>query len=250
MPDSKSPQSFSLKSSRGGQFCPKCGKTQGEFIGMFCKECFLKDHPALVHMPDKLELEFCQRCQKVRIEGQWVIQDEMVLKKWIEKKINVRKLHDVVVEIQLIPQTDATSDIETHIMGGLEGEMVEFNLKSKLMPRKSICNDDMLVSSNYYEGIIQVRFEEKTPEKVRQVQTDIEEALKPLNKNDSKAVVTTWEIQKFGFDAWIVSRKATKAAAVFVSRKYHGTIKVSPKLIGLSEKGKHESRMTYLVRIP
>lgn len=236
--------------ARGGQFCPKCGKTQGEFIGMFCKDCFLKDHPDLVHMPDKLELEFCQRCQKVRIEGQWVIQDEAVLKKWIEKKINVRKLHDVVLDIQLIPQNDATSDIETHIMGGLEGETVEFNLKSKLVPRKSICNDDMLVSSNYYEGIIQIRFTEKSMEKIRQIQADIDEALRPLAKTDSKAVVTNWIPQKFGLDAWIVSRKATKAAANFVARKYRGTIQASPKLIGLSDKGKHESRMTYLVRIP
>ena len=238
------------KMSRSGQFCPKCGKTKGEFVGLFCKECFLKDHPDLVHMPDKLELEFCSRCQKVRIEGKWVVQNEDTFTHWIAKKVNIRKLNKPEVRISLIPKEDATSDIEAHIEGEMEGQLIVFTLSSKLLPRKSICNDDMLVSSNYYEGIIQIRFAEKTPEKIRQVQKDIEEAMKPLQKTDSKAVVTTWEMQTFGIDAWVVSRKAAKAAAIFVSRKYKGTVKVTSKLIGLSEKGKQEHRLTYLVMIP
>lgn len=244
------PNGKETKKVHGGHFCPKCGKTQGEFIGLFCRDCFLKDHPDLVHMPEKLELEYCQRCQKVRVEGKWVVQEENTFKNWISKKVNVKKLHQANVDIQLTPRDDATSDIDVHIEGELEGQDVAFTLHSKLVPLKSICNDDMLVSSNYYEGIIQIRFTEKTMEKIRQVQKDIDDALRPLAKDDSKAVVTNWVPQKFGFDAWVVSRKATKAAANFVVRKYRGTIQASPKLIGLSDKGKHESRMTYLVRIP
>ena len=109
----------------------------------------------------------------------------------------------------------------------------------------------MLITSDYYEGIVQVRFAEKTPEKMRMIQDEIMNALVPLQKLDSKAVVVNSAVQDFGIDAWIVSRKGAKAAAVAVSRAHGGTMSVSGKLIGLDvHTSKTKNRLTFLVRIP
>ncbi len=96
-----------------------------------------------------------------------------------------------------------------------------------------------------------MRFTDKTPEKIKKVQIQIDAALAPMQHSDSKAVVVNWVLQKFGIDAWIVSGKAAKTAAIAIQRIYSGTIASSGKLIGQdSHTGKTKNRMTYLVRIP
>jgi nonsense-mediated mRNA decay protein 3 len=213
----------------------------------------LKDHPSLIKIPSKLELEKCKRCDKVRLNGRWLEWSDEAVHKWIIDHINVKALDLPTVEIEMRPHPKEEKEFRLKIMvkGEVEDSPVEVTLYSTLFIRSNICNDDMLITSDYYEGIVQVRFSEKTPEKVRAIQDEIVSALTPLQKLDSKAVVVNWVGQDFGIDAWIVSKKGAKAAAVAVSRAHGGTMSVSGKLIGLDvHTSKTKNRLTFLVRIP
>lgn len=235
------------------RFCPKCGATNGEFIGAFCRNCFLEDHPDLAKIPSKLELPRCNRCGKVRIETRWYPWDSERVRAWVASKVNARNVNGATIAIEMTPhpKDEKQQIIVARVAGMVEDQQVDLVLNSTLFLRGGICNDDMLVSSDYHEGVIQVRMREMNPEKIKGVQAEIDKALVPLQKADSKAVVVNWVPQKFGFDAIVVSSKAAKAAAVAVSRLHKGTMSVSGKLIGLdvhSTKQKH--RLTFLVRIP
>lgn len=233
--------------------CPKCGTAEGKFIGMFCTPCYLKDHPSLVKLPAKMEFEKCKRCGKIRLNGRWAEWSDEAVHKWIQERVNVKALQSPTFELQLTPHPKEEKEfhIRVHVTGEVDDSPVDVVLHSTLFVRSNICNDDMLITSDYYEGIVQVRFSEKTPEKVRLVQDEIVAALTPLQKLDSKAVVVNWVGQDFGLDAWIVSKKAAKAAAVAISRLHHGTMSVSGKLIGLDvHTSKTKNRLTFLVRIP
>lgn len=232
------------------QFCPKCGKTEGEFIGLFCRDCFLLDHPNLVQIPPLLEMERCNRCEKVRLQGNWIPWDAQKIGQWIISQIKSRELRGMKVDLELGEIVEKKAPVWIHVSGELENQPVSFHLQTIFKLKGSICNDDMLVSSDYYEGIIQIRFEDNTPEKAREVKELIENALIPLHAADSKAVVVNWIVQKFGFDAWIVSNKAAKAAAITVARKFNISPQVTSKLIGLSRTGKERHRKTFLLRMP
>ncbi len=235
---------------RDEKFCPKCGTTQGDFIGLFCSNCYLKDHPDLASIPPKLEIEVCSRCQKIRLFGKWSPQSEELLVDWVKQKVKASKLSFPHSRVEIIPNTDGTSLVRVFVQGELERQLVSFELASLLAPKKTMCNDDMLVSSNYFEGIIQVRFAEKTPEKVRDAMKWLEVWLKPMQRDDSKAVITIYSSQKMGFDARVVSGKAAKTVAIRLAKEMKGTFSASGKLIGLDDKGKHKQRMTYLIRLP
>lgn len=237
---------------RSGQFCPKCGKTSGTFIGLFCRSCFLKDHPHFVSFPEALILERCNVCLKIRPQGKWVNWDDELVQVWVAGKLKHR-LVDAQTHISIVPNPKKPKAffVRANVSGETDGENVEFLAETTLTIRGAICNDDMLVSSDYYEGIIQVRFTERTNEKIRAVQDEIDAALEPMRKEDPKAQVVNWVLQKHGLDAWIVSRKAAKAAAVAVTRQHEGTMSVSGKLIGLDvHSSKTKNRLTFLVRIP
>lgn len=233
--------------------CPKCGASDKPLIGMFCRDCYLKDHPSLVKVPSKLEIEKCKRCEKIRLNGRWAEWNNEAIHKWIKEKINVKALAlpDVQIEMTPHPKEEKEFRLKIFVKGEVEDSPVELVLHSTLFLRSNICNDDMLITSDYYEGIVQIRFAEKTPEKIRQIQDEVVAALAPLQKLDSKAVVVNWVMQDFGLDAWIVSKKGAKAVAVAVSRAHGGTFSVSGKLIGLDvHTSKTKNRLTFLVRIP
>lgn len=235
------------------RLCPKCGKTEGEFIALFCRDCFLKDNPDLVKVPSKIELERCKRCEKIRVGGRWEEWSDERVEHMLLDKLKVKGVDSPQVRVEWTPHPKSEKEYRVHytVDGTIDDLPVTFDTNSTLFIRSNICNDDMLISSDYYEGIVQVRFTERTPEKIRAVQDEIIAALTPLQKADSKAVVVNWVLQKHGLDAWIVSSKGAKAAAVAVSRARNGTMSVSGKLIGMdvhSTKSKH--RLTFLVRVP
>ncbi len=234
--------------------CPKCGLVEGKtFVGMFCTECYLKDHPSLIKLPAKMEIEKCKRCGKIRLNGRWAEWTDEAVHKWIKDHVNAKALQvpEITIEMRPHPKEEKEFRLKINITGEVENSPVDVMLHSTLFIRSNICNDDMLITSDYYEGIVQVRFSEKTPEKMRMIQEEITAALLPLQKLDSKAVVVNWAAQDFGIDAWIVSRKGAKAAAVAVSRAHGGTMSVSGKLIGLDvHTSKTKNRLTFLVRIP
>ncbi|MEK6970272.1 MAG: NMD3-related protein [archaeon] len=239
--------------SSSSRFCPKCGKTEGRFIGHFCQDCFFHDHPDLVTIPPILELNTCNYCGKVSLAGKWVEWDDELVHMWIEDQVKVKRLGDVSLHVRVVPspRTKKERSVTITVNGTIEDSPLEYVARSTLFVRGGICNDDMLVTSNYYEGIVQIRFGERTPEKVKKVQEQVDAALAPIHRSDSKAVVVNWVLQKHGVDAWIVSGKAAKAAAIYVQRKNAGTLSMSGKLIGIdSHTNKTKNRMTYLVRVP
>ena len=233
--------------------CPKCGTKEWAFVGVFCQSCFLKDHPKLIEIPSKLEIEKCNRCGKVRVQGQWKEWDDDSVHRWIKEKVKAKGMHDVVITLELRPHPKEEKEMRVKVMvsGEIEQTKLDLTLYATLFIRSNICNDDMLISSDYYEAIIQVRFPDRTVERVRSLQDELVKALAPIQKLDSKAVVVNWALQTNGFDAWIVSSKAAKAAAVYLSRQHKGTISVSNKQIGLdTHTSKTKYRFTYLVRLP
>jgi NMD protein affecting ribosome stability and mRNA decay len=239
-----------MPAKNDGKFCPKCGSVKGNFIGVFCKTCFLEDHPGLVKIPEKLELERSKFSGKIHLQGRWIEWDEKLVGKWIASKIKYRDVADVSLKIDLIPEDEKRTIVKVHIEGLVENQLIGLDFDFPLFFRSSITHDEMLVRSDYYEAIVQIRFAEKSTEKIRDFMEQIETMLKPMEAVDGKAVVVKWISQARGFDARVVSKKAAKTVAVNLMRRYRGKMRVSDKLIGLDPKGKRKYRLTFLVRLP
>jgi len=53
------------------RFCPKCGKTEGDFFKGFCVPCYLESHDVL-KVPDKVTVKRCHDCGLFFLERKWV----------------------------------------------------------------------------------------------------------------------------------------------------------------------------------
>ncbi len=232
------------------RFCPKCGKESNQFFKNFCLNCFLEDHPNLVEIDKEIVIDHCKRCNQIRIRFNWVEQSPENLVEIVNEKLKVKDLENFVVKVKLIPFDKGKSIAKIKIEGELEGSKLFLERESILKPQSLICDACMKVSSNYHEGIIQIRGTKKTS------LLELEEALLKLKEflafeeeKDSLAKIVGLKKVPNGFDVLIGSNKASKHVSVKLAKEYKVKYVYSNKLIGETDDGSRKYRNTYCVRI-
>jgi len=202
--------------------CPKCGKTSKEkkFIDAFCIDCY----PYNLKIPEKIEIEICKRCRRMRIKGEW----KEYSKKKIEKHIEGKCKGDFSsVEYNLESQT-ATFTI---VKGDSEAQVErEIPFKEKTV----ICPDCSKIAGGYFESIIQLRGNERKVKKYAKILTRMLSRSTFISKVDEK---------KEGTDLYVGSTRSVleTIAELGVKRK------ITRKLAG-TKHGKKFYRTTFLLR--
>lgn len=201
--------------------CPKCGRTsdQVEFIEAFCKD----DYPVKLKLPDKIELEQCARCHKVRLRGEWL-------------SYNEKKIGEYVISKCRGDFESAEYNLNTQTVAFLMRETGTRVLRAvPLEIKKTICQQCSRISGGYYEAIIQLRGD---PLKVR---GHAQMLAKRLAK---KTFIAREEEKDAGLDMYVGSSKAVVEVMSLLGIK---TL-ITKKLIG-REEGKRLYRTTFLIRL-
>lgn len=156
------------------KICPSCGRSGVEFIGSFCKDCYLNKNK-LIEVPRVVEVVQCRQCGKI-IGGS--VED--IVKSKVKTKFDGKIKFD-----------DGKIKFETEIQGvKINQEFpVEVRIKSRL------CEECGRIKSGYYEGIIQVRNDKG------------EEIIKKIQEN---TFISKIEEQKNGIDIYTGSAKETR----------------------------------------
>jgi NMD protein affecting ribosome stability and mRNA decay len=148
------------------KICPSCGKSKVEFIGSFCKDCYLGKNK-LVEAPRTVEIVRCRQCGKM-ISGS---AEDLV-------KSKTKTNHEGTVEY-----AEGKAVYETEIDGVKIRQ--EFPIEVKI--RERLCERCGRIKSGYYEAIIQVRNGKE------------EEIIKKL---ENETFITKIEKQKTGVDIY------------------------------------------------
>ncbi len=201
--------------------CPKCGRTSDkvEFIDAFC----IYDYPISIKTPDRVELEQCTRCGRIKIRGEWT--------PFTEKKVA-----DMVLGRCKGDFEDSSYDMAYQTASFLLRKGAgRVERKIPLDIRRTICPQCSRISGGYFEAIIQLRGDRAKGEKLA------ETLLKRLEK---KTFVTKTEEKDEGLDLYIGNSKAVVALMGELGLK----VLITKKLVGRDE-GKRLYRTTFLIRL-
>ncbi len=202
--------------------CPKCGRknTEVKFIEAFCVDCY----PYNIKLPEKIEIEICKRCGKMRLKGEWIPYDK-------------NKIEEYTISKCRGDFTDAKYDIESGKITFVvkKGETEVF--VERWLPFKkiiTICPECSRIAGGYYEAIIQLRGD---PRKIAKYSKTILRVLK------TKTFITKTEEKHSGIDIFVGSTKAVLEVCGMLG--LHAII--TKKLMGRRE-GKRYYRTTFSIR--
>jgi len=200
-------------------FCVECG-TEGPVYEGLCAKCFRKGYP-VVQPIELLDVARCESCGSYRLRSGWSKVDrELALPQILREAMPPLAPYERVGFTQVTRDEDANNlALTVKAVGRFQDLAVlqDFHVRVRIKP--SLCDSCQKQRGRYYEGILQVRGEDRelTPREVGAVRT----------------FVTTR-----------VDR--SEGAATFVS--FGGTVSASPKLFG-QKQGKEVYRVTALVRL-
>ncbi len=231
------------------QFCPKCGTTKCVFIKGFCQNCFLEDNKIIV-LPQKIPVEHCKKCGKIRVKGKWLEQSEQNIKRIVESALKLKQISLPVVSIELKPLEDGTTIASVAVEGKIGGEKILLETESLLVQKEITCNDCTLLGANYYEAVLQLRFgEKKSEEEMQKTIIELDSLARALEKKDSLAKITSIQKAHGGFDALVGSKRAAKKIVEHFEKRHKAQTKSSFTLAGVNSSGKVKKRFTFLIKM-
>ncbi len=228
------------------RFCPKCGKKEGIFIKGFCENCFLQDNKLLI-LPDKLQFEFCRKCNKIKVQRHWVEFDSMELLDFVKSKVKSKdfEVQDIEIELEEIDEKNFNALLE--VKGLIENNLLSLRGVIKLQFASGTCDSCMKISSDFFEATIQARFEEKN-EKQEKVMNEFKLLISEMNKKDPLSRVVKTIKNRKGFDLVLSSNRSAKISSEKLAKKYNSKVIRSFSVVGVDKSGKEKRRYTYCVR--
>ncbi|MBU2099988.1 60S ribosomal export protein NMD3 [Candidatus Micrarchaeota archaeon] len=228
------------------KFCPKCGSKKGPFIKGFCKDCFLQDNK-LIDFSERIELPYCKRCNKIKLQRIWAEQNSLELIDFLKTKIKSKDFQIQEIEIELEEAREKKFNALITAKGIFEDAPLIVHGIIKIILVSSICDSCMKISSDYFEAIVQLRFEEET--KKEKILNEFRKLISEMQSNDPLSRIVKLKKLKNGFDLVLSSNRAAKISSEKIAKKYFSRVTRSFSLVGVTKTGKEKKRHTYCVRI-
>jgi len=233
------------------RFCPKCGKEAKHFIHGFCIDCYLEDHPELVYIPDRIEVDSCTQCLRIRVKGKWISGRGENIKELITSKIKT-DISSPDISISFHDETPKGAIYRVDVRGKIEGEPVEYEKYVEIVYNRKVCDICAKKGSTYYEALVQLRPKSKEVDikRMREAFRFLRNENRAIIAEDRKAEIFRFENAKNGIDIFFGSQRAAKIALQRLSQKYDVSIKETYTLVGIDKKtGKRRYTVTYSVRL-
>ena len=233
-----------------GRFCPKCGKSDKAFYGNFCIDCYLKDHPDVLHL-ENISFNQCPRCLRVFSRGEWESGKPEHMEELISSRVKTA-LIDPSIHVVLLEGNAKREIYEVTVEGQLGGEQVSLANEVQVKYVKDMCNVCSRKSGNYYEAIIQLRPKEKVVDldRLKTALIFLRNEARALTKKDRHAEIFRYELVKNGIDIYFGSSRVAKISLQHLQSTYDPVIKESYTLRGVDkETGKKRYSVTYSVRV-
>jgi nonsense-mediated mRNA decay protein 3 len=202
--------------------CPKCGRSDREvkFLDAFCVDCY----PFNLKIPDEVEIEFCKRCNRMRIKGEWMPYNRKKLERHIASKARGE-----------FESVEYNSEKGEFVFTVRKGDVSVEVKKPFIFDKKVvICPDCSKIAGGYYESIIQLRGNRKKVAKYSKILT------KMLKR---RTFITKTEEKHGGVDIFAGSTRVVLEAVAELGLR----AKITRKLVGTKE-GKRAYRATFSIR--
>src|SRR3989441_8391882 len=216
-------------------FCVECGADGPVYEGL-CANCFRKKYP-VVKPVELLDLARGASCGSFRLRPGWAKVDrELVPPQLLRDAMPALPPYERVGFTQVAREEDANNLAVTVKAVGRYRDLApvqDFHLRVRIKP--SICDSCQKQRGRYYEGILQVRGEDRelSPGEVRAVRTFV--AARVDRSEGSEAFVSRIEEIHGGLDFYLSKNALAKGIARDVAGSFGGTVAASPKRYGQKE---------------
>lgn len=234
--------------------CPECGKNSGRMVGNVCPDCFGKKLN-LFELPSVLHARICPRCGAHYYKSKWedMGTPEEVAVLTAEENLGIAGiLENVSVGMHAHPRSPYIFDVFVDAKGDVGGVAYYKDGKTEVRIKREACDMCSRRAGGYFEGIIQIRANNRTitKEEVTECLKLVEETmLTQLKKGDKLAFVTDTMTFKDGADVYIGSAKAGRHVCKHIIEIKGGTFAESYTLAGMRD-GREIYRTTFSMKLP
>jgi len=232
-------------------FCVECGR-DGPTVEGLCVDCFRKRNP-IVRPPDAIDAVVCVDCGRIETEGGWVRVDlEVAIPTLLRDRVPTDPRATRVTFTHVSRAEDAANfGLAVKAVARVSDVEVVESFRTRLRVKQGLCPTCNRRRSNYYEGILQVRAQERplTEEERGRLVSFVQSAVAKRSTKGEEVFVTKVEDVRGGADVYLSSNTVARAIARELADAFRGTVGSSPKLFG-RKNGKDLYRVTYVVRVP
>ncbi|MCX9014352.1 MAG: NMD3-related protein [Candidatus Methanoperedens sp.] len=236
------------------QFCPKCGKDTDVLFENVCKECFLKTHK-LIGCPLVIHIKTCPTCGSFFRKGKWAfsndetknVKDSVLDEISIDKKA---KNAEIVLTLNKLDKLMYRVGIE--VTAEINGIPITEETETEVRVGREACDACSRIAGGYFEGIVQVRAENRLPTKEELARSETiarELAGRYQDKGDRLSFISRVVELDEGIDLYVSSTKLGKQVCNAVIEVFGGKFSESPTLIGQKD-GIEIYRVTFALRLP
>jgi nonsense-mediated mRNA decay protein 3 len=235
------------------RFCPKCGKpleTDG-----FCPGCRAAGTP-WAECDTRVAATHCPSCGATKQVNTWTDTEREqaeiapdLARSAVHFHPDVKK-RSIAVEVRDISPNRSRAFLT--ITGTLYGLPMEKTCTVELIWHKEQCDRCNRITGSYYEGIVQVRADERdlSPFELQSaaaLATQIEETL--ISGGERLSFISDMTENKDGLDITVGSQHIGLMIVQGITAQFGGRYTTHPKLVG-EKNGRQLFRITYLVRLP
>ena len=257
-----------IEISQRGRFCAVCGTTMGPFLDNLCENCYKKEYPLDITVPEIINVEICPLCGNLKVQGvsistvnreeklEYIIRE--VVQKTILGKIQADfaydyKFTDNIEEEKILNYGIKDFDIQIFITATPFEEFSEFEkeLTSKVKLNRSSCDQCSKFKAGYFEGILQIRGDNRklTEQETSKLESYIEKTMERFE--DSKLMyIIEFKTDQDG----ITCKTSTKYLADTLAREIKnitsGKLSIAYELKTMAKDGTDVYTNTYLVKLP
>jgi len=233
--------------------CAICGRETEEIVEGMCVDCFMSRN-SLFELPSVMELVRCPKCGSYLHQGRWEeLSEEEALLRAVRGEVSVfNEIEDESVEVGEYERTEGSLKLAVRLSGKLKGIEVSEEKFTDVRIRKAQCERCSRISGGYYEGIIQIRAEnrEVTEEELERIIESVQLSIESASqRGDRKAFISKIERRRDGTNIYIGSKRLGRRICRKLVEEFGGKFTESPELVG-REDGKEKYRVTYSFRLP
>jgi nonsense-mediated mRNA decay protein 3 len=236
--------------AKWSRFCPKCGKKTDELFDSLCKECFTKEIRLIDVEKFVIRVCVCENCGgyfKGKGKERTSIEEAVVdsVRKEIRKRYGCECKVEVAELGKEIKADENKASVFLDVKAELEGVEIEERGEIEVIFKKETCDRCSRIAGGYYEGIVQIRAEDRIPTDEELAMAE-ELAYSLLGEAD---FVSEERMLKEGLDIYVSSMECGRRISRWIVNKLGGSFSESRKLYGRKD-GRNIYRVSFSVRLP
>ncbi|MFB6175371.1 MAG: NMD3-related protein [Candidatus Nanohalobium sp.] len=222
------------------KFCPQCGKETDELYGdkkQLCADCYPDKHD-LLEIPDKVEIDVCSVCGRMRKHGDWI--EEYTVQDQLGAKFAKFSEPGVDMELQFWEDEEEQMWVRVHAYKGKMKDEYDTQVNIK----QQQCEDCARFNGSFYKVKMQLRGEAD----LERISDEVADKAAEITNRDRTSFLANIEKTDHGFDFFMSTEKMAKEVLRMLKSTRNPEVQRSYELVG-EENGEKVYRNVISVRL-